>query len=156
MIKNDEFFMKQAFKEAKKAFEKGEVPIGCVIVDNKTKEILARAHNLKEQKEDVTAHAEILAIKKASKKIGNWRLSDTTLYVTVEPCVMCAGAIIQSRIRNVYYGAKDYKGGALGSSINVLEAKNINHHLNVKGGILEEECSLIISNYFKQKRKKEN
>ena len=154
MKKDTNYFMKQALKEAKKALLNDEVPIGCVIV--KDDKIIARGFNKRETKNDVTSHAEIEAIRKANKKLNSWRLVDCDIYITLEPCMMCMGAIIQSRIRNVYYGAKDYKGGALGSSINVLEAKNINHHLNVKGGILEEECSLIISNYFKQKRKKEN
>ena len=146
--------MRQALKEANKALLIDEVPIGCVIV--KENKIIARGHNKRETKKEVTGHAELEAIRKASKKLNDWQLIDCDIYITLEPCIMCMGAIIQSRIRNVYFGARDYKGGALGSSINVLEAKNINHHPNVEGGILEEECSLIISNYFKEKRKKEN
>ena len=143
--------MSLALKEAKKALLKDEIPIGCVIVKND--KIIARGHNLRESKNLVTSHAEIEAISKANKKLKSWRLVDCDLYVTVEPCIMCAGAIIQSRIKNVYYGASDPKGGAFSSSINVLEASNINHKPNVIGGILEEECAIIIKNYFKNKRK---
>ena len=145
--------MKEAIKEAKKAELIDEVPIGCVIVkDNK---VIARGHNVRETKKTPLGHAEIIAIDKASKKLGVWRLQDCDIYITLEPCVMCAGAIIQSRIRHVYYGAKDPKGGAIESSINVLEAKNINHHPEITSGILEEECSNIISQYFKRRREKQ-
>ena len=145
--------MREAIKEAKKAELIDEVPIGCVIVrDDK---VIARGHNVRETKKTPLGHAEIIAIDKASKKLDKWRLEDCDIYVTIEPCIMCAGAIIQSRIRNVYYGAQDLKGGAFGSSINVLEANNINHHPNVVSGILEEECSNIISQYFKRKREKQ-
>ena len=144
--------MKQALKEAEKALLIDEVPIGCVIVkDNK---VIARGFNHRENKQMVISHAEMEAINKANKKLNSWRLVDCDIYVTVEPCIMCMGAIIQARIANVFYGARDYKGGALGSSINVLESKNINHYPSTQGGILEEECSLIISNYFKNKRGK--
>ena len=146
--------MSLAIKEAKKALLIDEVPIGCVIVkDNK---IIARGYNHRESKKDVSSHAEIEAIRKANKKLDSWRLVDCDIYITLEPCLMCMGAIIQSRIANIYYGASDYKGGALGSSINVLEAKNINHHPHVYSGILREECSSLISEYFKTKRKKKN
>ena len=143
--------MSLALKEAQKALLEDETPIGCVIV--KDDKVIARGHNLRESKNLVTSHAEIEAITKANKKLKSWRLVDCDLYVTIEPCIMCAGAIIQSRIRNVYYGAKDLKGGAFGSSINILEANNINHRPNIIGGILEEECAIIIRNYFKNKRK---
>ncbi len=147
----DEHFMKIALKEAKKAREIDEVPIGAVIVkDNK---VIAKGHNLRESKKDPLGHAELVAIKKASKKIGDWQLVDCTLYVTLEPCIMCGGAIIQSRIKTVVYGADDPKGGAFGSSINVLDANNINHKPEIKRDILKEECSQIIKNYFKSKRK---
>ena len=144
--------MELALKEAQKALLIDEVPIGCVIV--KDGKVISRGHNKRETSQEVIGHAEIDAIRKANKKLKSWRLVDCDIYVTLEPCIMCMGAIIHSRIKNVYYGAKDYKGGAVESSINVLEAKNINHHPNVEGGILEDECSLIISNYFKQKREK--
>ena len=142
--------MKEALKEAKKAELIDEVPIGCVIVkDNK---IIARGHNQRETNQSPIGHAEIIAINKASKKLKSWRLEGCDIYVTLEPCIMCSGAIIQSRINKVYYGASDPKGGALGSSINVLEANNINHHPEVISGVLKEECSSIITNYFKAKR----
>ena len=149
-------FMKEALKEAKKAELIDEVPIGCVIV--KDDRIIARGHNVRETKKTPLGHAEIIAISKASKKLNAWRLQDCDIYITLEPCIMCSGAIIQSRIRHIYYGAKDPKGGAIESSISVLEAKNINHHPEVTSGILgilEEECSNIISEYFKRKRMKQ-
>ena len=145
--------MKEAIKEAKKAELIDEVPIGCVIVyDDK---IIARGHNVRETKRNPLGHAEIIAINKASKKLNRWRLDDCDIYITIEPCIMCSGAIIQSRIRHIYYGAKDLKGGGLGTSMDVLTAKNINHHPEVTQGVMEEECSLIVSNYFKSKRKKD-
>lgn len=143
--------MSLALKEANKAKEIDEVPIGCVIVFND--KVIAKGYNLRETSLDPTTHAEIVAIRKASKKLKNWRLEDCDIYVTVEPCIMCAGAIILSRIKRVIYGAKDLKGGGFGSSINVLDAKGINHHPEIVSGILEKECSEIISNYFKEKRK---
>ena len=143
-------FMKEAIKEAKKAELIDEVPIGCVIV--KDDKIISRGHNVRESKKTPLGHAEIVAIEKACKKVGGWRLEDCDIYITLEPCIMCSGAIIQSRINKVYYGASDPKGGALGSSINVLEANNINHHPEVVSGVLKEECSSIITNYFKAKR----
>lgn len=143
-------YMKEALKEAKKAELIDEVPIGCVIV--KDDKIIARGHNQRETNQSPIGHAEIIAINKASKKLKSWRLEGCDIYVTLEPCIMCSGAIIQSRISKVYYGASDPKGGALGSSINVLEANNINHHPEVISGVLKEECSKIITNYFKLKR----
>ena len=147
-----EKYMREAIKEAKKAELIDEVPIGCVIVKNN--KIIARGHNVRESKQSPTGHAEIMAISKASKKLKSWRLEDCDIYITLEPCIMCCGAIIQSRIRHIYFGAFDPKGGALGSSINVMEAKNINHHPEVTSGLLLEECSSIITNYFKSKRTK--
>ena len=147
-----ERFMKAAIKEALKAEMLDEVPIGCVVVkDNK---IIARGYNVRETKHESTGHAEIKSLQKACKKLNSWRLEDCDLYVTVEPCIMCGGAIIQSRIKNVYFGAYDPKGGAFGSSINILDAKNINHHPNVEGGILEKECAELIKEFFKRKRNK--
>ena len=151
-MKNPEYYMNLAIKEAKKALLIDEVPIGCVIV--KDDKIIAKGFNKRETKNMVISHAEIETINKANKKLGSWRLVDADIYITLEPCIMCSGAIIQSRFFNVYFGAYDLKGGAFGSSINVLEAKNINHHPNVVGGILLEECSSIITNYFKTKREK--
>lgn len=146
--------MRAALKEADKAEAIDEVPIGCVIV--KDGKIIARGYNKRETTKDPSGHAEIVTIRKASKKLKDWQLIDCDLYVTLEPCIMCSGAIIQSRIRNVYFGAFDYKGGGMGSSINVLDAKNINHHPNIYSGILKEECSNKITNYFKKKRGKTN
>ena len=150
-MKNPTYYMSLALKEAQKALLEDETPIGCVIV--KDDKVIARAHNKRETKNLVTSHAEIEAITKANKKLKSWRLVGCDLYVTVEPCIMCGGAIIQSRIRNVYYGASDPKGGAFGGSINILDANNINHRPNIIGGILAEECAIIIKNYFKNKRK---
>ena len=156
----EEKFMKEALKEAKKAYDKLEVPVGCVIV--KDGKIIARAHNLKETKKDTTNHAEIIAIKKASKKLESWRLNGCDLYVTLEPCSMCAGAIINSRISNVYFGAKDDKTGAVGSVFNLFEDYIFNHKVEYKGQVLEEECEKILKDFFiklreiKKKEKKEN
>ena len=144
-------YMREALKEAELAKLEDEVPIGCVIV--KDGRIIARGHNQRDKSHNPLGHAETLAIKAASEVVGDWQLVDCILYVTIEPCIMCSGAIIQSRIKRVVYGAPDIKGGAFGSSINILEANNINHHPEVTKGVLEEECSLIIKNYFKSKRK---
>lgn len=150
MLTKDEKYMLEAIKEAKKAESKDEVPVGAIIVLND--KIIARAHNLKENSQTAINHAEVLAINKANKKMSSWRLIDATMYVTLEPCLMCAGAIIQSRIKKVVYGAKDLKAGAIESIININDIKTINHHIEVTRGILEEQCSSIISNYFKNKR----
>ena len=144
-------YMLEALKEAELAKLEDEVPIGCVIV--KDNQIIARAHNQREITNNPLGHAETLAIKKASEVLNDWQLVDCDLYVTIEPCIMCGGAIIQSRIRKVIYGAPDLKGGAFGSSINILDAQNINHRPEIVKGILEEECTKIIKDYFKSKRK---
>ena len=144
-------YMKQAIKEALKAELIDEVPIGCVIV--KDGKIIARAHNMRESKQNPLGHAETLAINKAAKKLNSWRLEGCDIYVTLEPCIMCSGAIIQSRINKICFGAYDPKGGAFGSSINVMDAKNINHHPKVVGGVMEKECSSLLTEYFKKKRK---
>ena len=150
-MKNDEKFMRRALKLATIASKIDEVPVGCVIVkDNK---VIATGYNKREIDNNPLGHAETIAIKKAAKKLGDWQLVSCDLYVTIEPCIMCAGAIIQSRIKRVIYGAPDIKGGAFGSSINVLGANNINHRPEVIGGVLEKECADIIKNYFKSKRK---
>ena len=146
-----EKFMKQALKEAKKAEQKEEVPIGCVIVlDGK---IIARAYNMRQTKRLATAHAEILAIEKVCKKIKDWRLDKMEMYVTLEPCAMCAGAIANSRIKKVYFGAYEKKGGGVVSKFNILSESGLNHVTDFEGGILEEECSSIIKNFFKTRRK---
>ncbi|RHS99188.1 nucleoside deaminase [Firmicutes bacterium AM41-11] len=149
---NNEKWMKEAIKQAKKAAQKDEVPIGCVIV--KDDQIIARAYNKREMKQCSTAHAEILAIEKACKKLGSWRLEDCDLYVTLEPCPMCSGAIIQSRIRNVIFGAYDPKGGCMGSNMNINDVRGFNHYPYIEGGILQDECSRLLKEFFKAKRKK--
>lgn len=142
--------MKRALKEAKKAYKKGEVPIGAVVVkDNK---IISKAYNQRETKQDPTGHAEIIALKKASKKIKSWRLEDCDIYVTLEPCPMCAGAIIQARIKNLYFGAYDFKSGAASSAINLFNYP-WNHQVKVKGGILESESKELLQTFFKSLRK---
>ena len=147
----EEKFMKEALKEAKKAYDKLEVPVGAVIV--KDGKIIARAHNLKETKYDTTKHAEILAIQKASKKLNSWRLIDCEMYVTLEPCSMCAGALINSRIRKVYIGASDKKTGAVGSVFNLLEDYTFNHKVEYEKGVLQNECECILKDFFKELRK---
>ena len=149
-----EKFMKEALKEAKKAYEKLEVPVGAVIV--KDGKIIARGHNLKETKKDTTKHAEIIAIEKASKKIGAWRLLDCEMYVTLEPCSMCAGAMINSRIKKLYIGALDKKTGAVGSVLNLLEDYKFNHNIEVEKEILKEDCEKILKDFFKNLRRIKN
>lgn len=143
-------FMREALLEAKKAYDKGEVPIGAVIVLND--EIIGRGHNLQEQMGFATSHAEILAIQDASSKLGRWRLSDCDLYVTIEPCPMCAGAIINARLKKVYIGAAEEKFGAVGSKINLFEC-GFNHKPLVQRGFLEDECREIMSKFFEDLRK---
>lgn len=149
-----EKFMKEALKEAKKAYDKLEVPVGAVIV--KDGKIIARAHNLKETRFDTTKHAEILAIQKASKKLNSWRLLDCEMYVTLEPCSMCAGALINSRVKKVYIGANDEKTGAVGSVFNLLEDYTFNHKVEIERGILRDECENILKDFFKMLRKMKN
>ena len=146
-------FMKMALKEAMKADTIDEVPIGAIIV--KDGKVIARAHNKKETKNQATRHAEIEAIEKATKKVNNWWLEDCDIYVTLEPCAMCAGALINSRLRSIYFGAYDKKAGCCGSLYNLPTDKRFNHRLNVEGGIMEEECASLLTNYFKKKRNKQ-
>ena len=146
-----EKFMKQALKEAQKAYDKLEIPVGAVIV--KDGKIIARAHNIKELKNDTTKHAEIIAIQKASKKLGAWRLNDCEMYVTLEPCPMCAGAIIQARIKKLYIGTMDEKTGACGSVLNLLEDYKFNHKVEVEYNVCKEECEKILKDFFKNLRK---
>jgi tRNA(adenine34) deaminase len=146
------YFMKEALEEAKKAYELDEVPIGAVVV--KDGKIIGRGHNLREREQDPTLHAEIIAIRQAAAELGSWRLTDCELYVTIEPCPMCAGAILQSRIPRVIYGARDPKAGCAGSLYNLLEDSRFNHRAEVVEGVLEEECAEIIRGYFRQKRGK--
>ena len=149
-----EQFMKQALKEAKKAYNKKEIPVGAVIVKNG--EIIARGHNIKEMKNDCTKHAEIIAIQKASKKLDSWRLTDCEMYVTLEPCSMCAGALIQSRIKKIHIGCMDEKTGACGSVLNLLEDYKFNHKIEIEKGILKEECEKILKDFFKELRNLKN
>lgn len=144
--------MKKAIKEAKKSELTEDVPIGAVIV--KDDKIIARAHNLKEKNTDSTSHAEILAIKKAEKKIGNWRLTECEMYVTLEPCAMCAGAILNSRIKKVYIGTRDFRMGACGTAIDLSNIETFNHKFDVEFGILESECRKILSGFFSKLRNK--
>ena len=146
-----EKFMKEALKEAMKAYNKLEIPVGAVIV--KDGKIVSRAHNVKEEKKDTTKHAEIIAIQKASKKLESWRLTDCEMYVTLEPCSMCAGALIQARIKKVYIGAMDEKTGACGSVLNLLEDYKFNHRVEVENGICKEKCENILKDFFKELRK---
>ena len=144
-------FMKEALKEAKKAYAIEEIPVGCVIV--KDGKVIARGYNKRESVQDVTLHAEIIAIKKACKKLGSWRLEDCDMYITLEPCPMCSGAIIQSRIKNLYIGAYDPKTGAAGSVLDLFSYP-FNHQVNVYTEIMMEDCSKIIKDFFKELRKK--
>ena len=150
----ENYYMKQALKEAEKAYNKLEVPVGAIIV--KDGEIIARAHNQKEEKTDTTKHAEILAIQKASKKLKSWRLIDCEMYVTLEPCTMCAGAIINSRIKKVYIGTMDEKTCAVGSVLNLFEDYKFNHKVESKSGIMEQECEEILKRFFRELRKLKN
>ena len=146
-------FMLEAYKEAVKARDIDEVPVGCVIVkDNK---IIARAHNLKEKETNVISHAEINAIRKATKKLKSMYLIDCDMYVTLEPCTMCAGAIIHSRLHKVYFGAYDFKTGAIETKDNILDKEYHNHHTLHEGGVMRDECSKILTDYFKGKRGKQ-
>ena len=147
---NDKKYMLLALKEAKKAYDNGDVPVGCVIVLND--KVIAKAHNIRQLKRDTVGHAEIVAIKKACKKLNSWILEDATIYVTLEPCLMCTGAIIQTRIKKVVFGAFDPKGGAIESALKVNEVKGINHRFESISKVLEKDCSMILKNYFKSKR----
>ncbi|MFZ3591682.1 tRNA adenosine(34) deaminase TadA [Bacillus sp. DJP31] len=144
------YFMKLAIEEAKKAEAIGEVPIGAVLVMDG--EVIATGYNLRETEQRSMAHAEMLVIDKACKKLGSWRLEDTTLYVTLEPCPMCAGGIVLSRIPRVVYGASDPKGGCAGTLMNLLDEPRFNHQSTVVRGILEEECGALLTNFFQNLR----
>lgn len=148
----DIYFMQLAIEEAKKAEAIQEVPIGAVIVLNG--EVISAAHNLRETEQRSIAHAELLAIDEACKKLGTWRLEDATLYVTLEPCPMCAGGIVLSRVKRVVYGAGDPKGGCAGTLMNLLTDERFNHQCEVVAGVLEEECGTLLTNFFRELRKK--
>ena len=149
---SDESFMKQAVKQAKKAYDKLETPIGCVIVHED--KIIARGYNKRNMKKNTLAHAEILAINKASKVLGDWRLEDCTMYVTLEPCPMCAGAIVQARVPRVVIGSMNPKAGCAGSVLNLLQQDGLNHQVEVTKGVLAEECSGLMTSFFRELRKK--
>ena len=144
--KTDELYMKQALTQAKKAYKQGDTPIGCVIVYKG--EVIARGYNRRNKEKLSLSHAEILAIKKASKVIGDWRLEGCTMYVTLEPCQMCAGAIVQSRIPRVVIGCMNKKAGSCGSVINLLDMKEFNHRVSITKGVLEASCSKLMSDFF--------
>lgn len=145
-------FMKEALKEAQKSYKKEEIPVGAIIV--KDGKIIARGHNLKETKTDPTKHAEIIAIQKACKKLQTWRLTGCTMYVTLEPCSMCAGSLIQSRLDKVVIGTMDKKTGACGSVLNLLADYKFNHIVQIETGIMQEECKKILQQFFKELRAK--
>lgn len=150
-MENREKFMKEAIKQAKKAYAMKEVPIGCVIVHND--KIIGRGYNRRITDKTSLAHAELIAIKKACKKMGDWRLDDCTMYVTLEPCQMCSGAIIQSRIKKVVIGCMNPKAGCAGSIMNLLDVEAFNHQAIVETGLMEEECSRMLKDFFAQLRR---
>ena len=145
-------FMKEAMKQAKKAYALGEVPIGCVIVQND--KIIARGYNRRNTDKNTLSHAELNAIRRASKKTGDWRLEDCTMYITLEPCQMCAGAIVQARMGRVVIGAMNPKAGCAGSVLNLLEMPEFNHQVQVERGVLGEECGRMLTEFFKELRRK--
>ena len=149
-MRDEEKFMKEAIRQAKKAYALREVPIGCVIVYEG--KIIARGYNRRNTDKNTTSHAEINAIRKASKKLGDWRLEGCTLYVTLEPCQMCAGAIVQARIPRVVIGSMNPKAGCAGSILNILEMPQFNHMCSVTRGVLENECSRLLTDFFKELR----
>jgi tRNA(adenine34) deaminase len=149
-LQSDHYFMGEALRQADRAFEAEEVPVGAVVVRNGR--IIARASNQVELLKDATAHAEMLAITQAEEAVGDWRLTDCTLYVTKEPCPMCAGAIVHVRLARVVFGASDPKAGAAGSALNLLQFPTLNHHCAITSGVREEECRLILQTFFANQR----
>lgn len=150
--RDDYYYMNLALKEAKKSYDKDEVPVGCIIV--KDNQIIARAHNTRQHSKNVFNHAEVIAINKASKKLNSWMLDGATLYVTLEPCLMCSGAILQSRIKRLVFATPEPKFGSVGSIINVFDDNNkFNHKIEIVRGICQEESSNLLKEYFRQKRK---
>jgi tRNA(adenine34) deaminase len=147
---NDETFMHRALLEAKKAYLKGEVPVGAIITLDG--QVIARGHNRREELQDPTAHAEILVIREASERLRSWRLKGATLYVTLEPCSMCAGALVLARVARLVYGAPDPKSGAAGSIMNLVEHEALNHRLDVTSGVLQEECATLLRQFFSELR----
>ncbi|ELX8378355.1 tRNA adenosine(34) deaminase TadA [Providencia vermicola] len=149
-VEIDEYWMNRALELAKNAQDAGEIPVGALLV--KDNQLVASGWNRSIESHDPTAHAEIIALQQGGKALNNYRLLDTTLYVTLEPCIMCAGALVHSRIGRLVYGAKDFKTGACGSFINLLERPGLNHYIDVTGGVLEETCSTMLSAFFKMRR----
>jgi tRNA(adenine34) deaminase len=147
---DEEYFMRLALREAERAREQGDVPIGAVVVH--AGEVIAVGRNERELRGDPTAHAEILALREAARALGSWRVLDATLYVTLEPCAMCAGAIVLARVPRVIYGASDPKAGAAGSVLDVLGESRLNHRPEVRGGLLEEDCGTLLSGFFAARR----
>ena len=151
-MNQDEKYMKAAIRQARKAYALDEVPIGCVIVQDD--KIIARGYNRRNTEGNTLAHAELTAIRKASRKTGDWRLEDCTMYVTLEPCPMCAGAIVQSRMKKVVIGSMNPKAGCAGSVLNLLQMQQFNHQVEIEKGVLGEECSEMLSTFFKELRQK--
>jgi tRNA(adenine34) deaminase len=149
-LSTDEYFMRMALREAKRGGREGEVPVGAVLV--REGQVLARAHNRPIHLHDPSAHAEILALRRAARKLGNYRLEGCDLYVTIEPCAMCAGAIVQARLRRTVFGARDTKAGACGSALRVLNHRKLNHQVETASGILAADCALIIQEFFRKRR----
>ncbi|WP_371364444.1 tRNA-specific adenosine deaminase [Sporomusa rhizae] len=148
---NDNYYMGLALEEAQKAYDLGEVPIGAVLVmDN---QVIASAHNMRESCHDATAHAEVIAIREACNSLRRWRLTGATLYVTIEPCPMCSGALVMSRIDRLVYGSPDYKAGAVESLFNIVQNPALNHRLEVTAGVRADECTAIMKDFFRQRRK---
>src|SRR5690625_1068019 len=148
----DKYYMQLALEEATRAQDIGEVPIGAVIIYQD--EVIATGYNMRETTQKTLSHAELVAIERANQRLNSWRLEDCTLYVTVEPCPMCAGAIIQSRIKRVVFGAPDPKAGAAGTIINILQTEAFNHQVDITSGVLENECRLLMKSFFRQLRNK--
>ena len=151
---SNEELMQEAMGEARKALRDGEVPIGCVIVQDGTGQIIGRGHNQRETEHDPTAHAEIVAMREAGAALGDWRLADCTLVVTLEPCPMCAGAMVNARVRRVVYGCGDPKAGAVRSLYRLCEDGRLNHRVQIESGILEEECADLLKEFFRMQREK--
>jgi len=151
-LHSDDYFMGEALRQAARAFDAGEVPVGAVIV--RDGRVIARAFNQMEQLKDATAHAEMLALTQAQETVGDWRLTDCTLYATKEPCPMCAGAIVHTRLARVVFGASDPKGGAAGSALNLLQFPTLNHHCAITGGVRESDCRELLQQFFLQQRQK--
>lgn len=150
-MKNHEFFMEEALLEGKKALKKGEIPVGAVVV--LAGQIIGRGHNQRETEHDPTAHAEIVALRQAGEKLGEWHLKDAILYVTLEPCPMCAGALLQARIDRVVYGADDSKAGCAGSLLNILQFPGFNHFVKITGGVMAEQAVSLLQDFFQERRK---